>query len=64
MKLTLIVALVPLLAACASSGLYNMSDQWCATHLQASAARCPDDSTHGAVDDKERLAKNEARRID
>jgi hypothetical protein len=63
MKLTLIVALVPLLAACASSGLYNMSDQWCATHLRASAARCPDDS-NTAVNDKERVAKNDTRRVD
>jgi hypothetical protein len=36
-----LVALVPLLASCASSGLYNMSDDWCATHAEASAARCP-----------------------
>jgi hypothetical protein len=42
MRLTAIVALVPLLASCASSGLYNMSDDWCATHLLASTARCPD----------------------
>jgi hypothetical protein len=35
------VALVSLLASCSSSGLYNMSDDWCATHLDASAAQCP-----------------------
>lgn len=36
----LIVA-TPLLASCASSGLYNMSDQWCARHADATAAQCP-----------------------
>jgi hypothetical protein len=36
------IALVPLLASCASSGLYNMSDEWCTKHLDASAARCPE----------------------
>ena len=35
------IAVVPLLASCASSGLYNMSDDWCERHLNASAARCP-----------------------
>jgi hypothetical protein len=40
MRIISIVALVLLLASCASSGLYNMSDNWCATHLNASAARC------------------------
>jgi hypothetical protein len=37
-----VIALMPLLASCASSGLYNMSDEWCASHLDASAARCPE----------------------
>lgn len=36
-----LIALTPLLASCASSGLYNMSDQWCARHSQATAAQCP-----------------------
>ena len=36
----LIVA-TPLLASCAGSGLYDMSDQWCARHADASAAQCP-----------------------
>jgi hypothetical protein len=40
-SLPALIAVVPLLAACASSGLYNMSDEWCARHLDASAARCP-----------------------
>jgi hypothetical protein len=31
-----------LLASCASSGLYNMSAEWCARHLEASTARCPE----------------------
>jgi len=35
------IAVVPLLASCASSGLYYMSDDWCERHLNASAARCP-----------------------
>lgn len=62
MKVTFLVAFIPLLASCASSGLYNMSDEWCATHLRASAARCPDDPLHAAINDKERVAKNDARR--
>jgi hypothetical protein len=41
MRIALSVLLVPLLASCASTGLYNMSDDWCAAHLNASAARCP-----------------------
>jgi len=41
MRIALSVLLVPLMASCASSGLYNMSDDWCAAHLNASAARCP-----------------------
>jgi len=39
--LAALIALAPLLASCASSGMYNMSDEWCARHLEASAARCP-----------------------
>ena len=35
------LVVAPLLTACASSGLYDMSDEWCAKHLDASAARCP-----------------------
>jgi len=38
---SLIVGL-PLLASCASSGLYIMSDEWCERHLDASAAHCPE----------------------
>jgi hypothetical protein len=41
MKVTAIVVLALLLAACASTGLYNMSDDWCTRHSNASAARCP-----------------------
>ena len=37
-----LIAVAPLLASCASSGLYNMSDEWCAKHLDATAARCPE----------------------
>jgi hypothetical protein len=50
-KITSIAALVPLLASCASSGLYTMSDEWCATHLSASAARC--------LPDQDRVARTE-----
>lgn len=35
------IAFVPLLASCANSGLYNMSDEWCARHSDATAAHCP-----------------------
>lgn len=34
--------MMPLLASCASSGLYNMSEEWCTQHMDASAARCPE----------------------
>jgi hypothetical protein len=33
--------LIPLLASCASSGFYNMTDDWCDTHADASTVRCP-----------------------
>jgi hypothetical protein len=36
-----LIALMPLLASCASSGLYYMSDDWCARHGDASPAHCP-----------------------
>lgn len=39
------IAVVPLLTSCASSGMYYMSDDWCARHLAASAARCPGNQT-------------------
>lgn len=29
-----------LIGGCASSGLYQMSDEWCASHPNAKAARC------------------------
>jgi hypothetical protein len=36
------IVFIPLmLASCASSGFYYMSDEWCATHADASAAQCP-----------------------
>ena len=44
-------ALLPLLASCASTGFYNMSDEWCAKHLDASAARCPRDDERVAAND-------------
>ena len=40
-SLSAVIAAVPLLASCASLGLYNMSDEWCAGHLDATAAKCP-----------------------
>jgi hypothetical protein len=37
------IVFIPLmLASCASLGLYNMSDEWCARHADATAARCPE----------------------
>lgn len=36
------IAVMPLLASCASSGFYYMSDDWCARHLEARPARCPE----------------------
>jgi hypothetical protein len=42
MMVRAVIVVVPLLASCASSGLYNMSDEWCARHLDASGARCPE----------------------
>lgn len=64
MRITYIVALVPLLASCASSGLYNMSDQWCATHLSASAARCPKEPERVAHNETPRVAHNAPRQND
>jgi hypothetical protein len=58
MRITSIVALVLLLASCASSGLYNMSDNWCAAHLNASAARCLPDQQRIADKELERVANN------
>ena len=40
-----LIAAIPLLASCASSGLFYMSDDWCASHLNAAAARCPENQT-------------------
>jgi hypothetical protein len=62
MRITSIVALVLLLASCASSGLYNMSDNWCAEHLNASAARCLPDPQRVADRELERVANNVAQR--
>jgi hypothetical protein len=39
---TFIMFIPLMLASCASSGLYNMSEEWCATHADATAARCPE----------------------
>jgi hypothetical protein len=64
MRITAIVAIVPLLASCASLGLYNMSDEWCATHTLASPARCPERQERVAVEDKERVADNVIQRHD
>jgi hypothetical protein len=38
---TALIAVMPLLASCASWGLYNMSDEWCAKHVDATPAHCP-----------------------
>jgi hypothetical protein len=39
-----LIALMPLLGACASTGFYIMSDEWCSTHPDASAAHCPENA--------------------
>ncbi len=54
------IALLPLLACCASSGLYNMSDDWCAAHVNASPARCPEKQQERrvAVNEQERGVAN------
>ena len=53
--------LVAPLASCASSGLYNMSDDWCATHQDATAARCPEkaEERRVAVNDNEHAADDD-----
>jgi hypothetical protein len=72
MKVTAIVVLLALLAACASTGLYNMSDDWCTRHATASAARCPNNQEalraggqnaadqNAADQNRERVAHNQA----
>jgi hypothetical protein len=37
-----LIAAMPLLASCVSSGFYYMSDDWCSRHLEAGRARCPE----------------------
>jgi len=64
MRIAYIVALVPLLASCASSGLYNMSDEWCAAHMSATASRCPLDRQRVAENQGERVADNRAGQTD
>jgi hypothetical protein len=61
MRIALIAAVVPLLASCASAGLYEMSDEWCAAHPDASVARCPerDKERRLAVNDTEHAADSE-----
>jgi len=60
MRIALIAVLVPL-ASCASSGLYNMSDDWCTAHLDASAARCPNNEEQRriAVNDSQQAPNNQ-----
>jgi hypothetical protein len=61
MRAALIAVMASLLAACASSGLYNMSDTWCAAHPAASVARCPknDAERRVVVNDREHGADSE-----
>jgi len=54
-KVGVCFALIPLLTSCASIGLYDMSDEWCAHHLDASAARCP---AQPGQQDPDRVAAN------
>jgi hypothetical protein len=35
-----LLLLLPILASCGSGGLFNMSEDWCQTHVHASEARC------------------------
>jgi len=51
------IVMLPLLASCAGSGLYNMTEQWCDTHLQASAARCPEHQER--IDEQQQVAANQ-----
>lgn len=60
MKTALIAVASSLLAGCVSSGLYNMSDEWCAAHLDASAARCPENEEARRV---AAVAANERERV-
>jgi hypothetical protein len=39
--LAVFIAFIPLLASCAGPGLFNMSDEWCARHPDATGAHCP-----------------------
>ena len=55
MKVLTITALVSLLASCASTGLYNMSDDWCGAHVNASTARCPQN------EERRRVAANDTK---
>lgn len=57
MKITFIAVVSSLLTACASTGLYNMSDEWCTAHLDASAARCPQNEV------ARRVAANERQQV-
>jgi hypothetical protein len=56
------IVILPLLASCASSGLYYMSDGWCAAHLQASASRCPEHQER--IDPQPRVAANRVGRTE
>jgi hypothetical protein len=61
MKIAFIAVVSSLLAACASTGLYNMSDEWCTAHLDASAARCPQNEVarRVAVNERHQAADSE-----
>ena len=63
-KTASIVLLVAMLASCASSGFYDMSDEWCAAHVGASTARCPGNPQRVAANESanksERIANNAA----
>ena len=45
-----LIAATPLLASCASSGFYYMSDDWCSSHLAAGPARCPENQKDRIAD--------------
>jgi hypothetical protein len=44
------IPVLALLASCASSGIYDMSDEWCARHADASPAHCPENQRARAAD--------------
>ena len=57
MKIVPLFGLAILLASCASTGFYNMTDDWCAAHLTASAAHCPNKGIQQRLANDERATR-------